>query len=96
LLIIILTVIGGDFNVVQDYTLGNPNLANINNPKSNEAVNQMKVDLDLQDPWRERNPNTWHNYRNQLSRLDYFWCQTVYWRKWTIFASNLATDLIIH
>jgi hypothetical protein len=36
----------------------------------------MKIDLDLHDPWRERNPNTcmyaWHNSRNQLSRLDYF------------------------
>jgi exonuclease III len=36
----------------------------------------MKIDLDLQDPWYERNPNTrmytWHNSRNQLSRLDYF------------------------
>jgi exonuclease III len=53
------------------------NLANRNNPKSNEAVNQMKIDLvlHLHDPWCERTNTrmyTWHNSRNQLSRLDYF------------------------
>lgn len=70
------TVIGGDFNVVQNYTIDIQNLKNRNNPNSNEAVNEMKMDLDLYDPWRDENPDTrmytWHNSRNQLSRLDYF------------------------
>ena len=68
-------IIGGDFNVVQNFTLDTRNIASLNNPKSQVAVESMKLDLDLHDPWREKNPNTqkftWHA-RNKLSRLDYW------------------------
>ena len=69
-------IIGGDFNVVQDYNLDTLNIKNKNNPKANSAVQEMKFELDLCDPWRLENPNsrmyTWHNSNNQQSRLDYF------------------------
>ena len=69
-------VIGGDFNVVQDYTLDNLNISNRNNQRSHEILTTMKDDFELYDPWRLQNPDTrmytWHNSRNQQSRLDYF------------------------
>ena len=69
-------IIGGDFNVVQDYALDTFNIQNKNNPKCHEVINSIKDDFDLQDPWRLQNPTTriytWHNSRKQQSRLDYF------------------------
>lgn len=69
-------VIGGYFNVVQNYHLDTSNLQNRNNPKSHEILCNIKNDLDLTDRWRTKNPNTriytWHNNRQQQSRLDYF------------------------
>lgn len=69
-------IIGGDFNVVQDFSKDTFNIKNRNNPKASEKVQEMKFDLDLCDPWRNTNPTlkqyTWHNSRNQQSRLDYF------------------------
>ena len=69
-------ILGGDFNVVQNYTLDTKNLNKLNNPNSNEKINKLKEDLDLHDYWRIQNPDsrifTWHNTRNQHSRLDYF------------------------
>lgn len=71
-----LTILGGDFNVVQDYSLDISNIRNQNNPKAHEKVNNMKEELDLYDPWRLQNPDTktftWNNSRQQQSRLDYF------------------------
>ncbi len=68
-------IIGGDFNVVQDYNLDTMNLSNKNNVRSHEQVLSMQSDLDLIDPWRVNNPSsnmfTWHS-RNKYSRLDYF------------------------
>ena len=69
-------IIGGDFNVVQDYTLDTLNVKKRNNPKSHDQLEIIKDELDLYDPWRSFNPTTrmytWHNTRNQHSRLDYF------------------------
>ncbi|MCG8432288.1 MAG: endonuclease/exonuclease/phosphatase family protein, partial [Candidatus Omnitrophica bacterium] len=69
-------ILGGDFNVVQDYTIDTSHITGKNNPKAQEAVLEMKHDLDLYDPWRTENPDkrmyTWHNSKNQQSRLDYF------------------------
>ena len=69
-------IIGGDFNVVQDYDIDTLNISNKQNTKSNECISKLKDDLDLYDPWRHYNENskiyTWHNSRNQHSRLDYF------------------------
>lgn len=69
-------ILGGDFNVVQDYTKDTLNLINRQNPKSHEAIKNLKNELDLYDPWRILNPETkmftWHNSVNKQSRLDYF------------------------
>jgi len=70
-------IIGGDFNVVQDYLKDTLNIRNRNNLKSNEKIKNMKNDLDLYDPWINfnefsRSLYTWHNSRNQHSRIDYF------------------------
>ena len=69
-------IVGGDYNVVQDYVLDTCNIQNRNNPNSHNSVSNLKTDLDLIDPWRKENPDeklfTWHNSRNKQSRLDYF------------------------
>ena len=69
-------ILGGDYNVVQNFSLDTNNIQNRNNPKSQEVINEIKEDLDLSDPWRVNNPDTrtytWHNSRHQQSRLDYF------------------------
>jgi exonuclease III len=69
-------ILGGDFNVVQNYLLDTLNIKNRNNPNSHERVLNLKQELDLLDPWREENPETriytWHNNQNKQSRLDYF------------------------
>ena len=69
-------IIGGDFNVVQDYDIDTLNILKKQNVKSNECINKLKYDLDLYDPWRQYNEfskvYTWHNSRNQHSILDYF------------------------
>ena len=73
-------IIGGDFNVVQDYTLDTLNIRNRNNPKAHEKIMKMKDELDIIDPWRDKNPNTklftWHNSNNKQSRIDYFLVST--------------------
>ena len=69
-------IIGGDYNVVQDYTIDINNLCNRNNPNSNKMIIEMKEEMELCDPWRLDNPDTrmytWHNTLNKQSRLDYF------------------------
>ena len=69
-------ILGGDFNVVQDYDLDTINLRSRQNPKSNESIADLKNELSLQDPWRVNNPETkmftWHNSSNRQSRLDYY------------------------
>lgn len=69
-------ILGGDYNVVQDFILDTLNIQKRNNPNSHESVLNLKRDLDLIDPWREENPQsrvyTWHNSQNKQSRLDYF------------------------
>ena len=69
-------IIGGDFNVVQDYTLDTLNIQTRNNPNAHDKVNDFKDEMDLHDPWRLKYPDTrmftWHNSQNKHSRLDYF------------------------
>ena len=73
-------ILGGDYNVVQDYTMDTLNIINHNNPNAHQKVIDLKSDLDLLDPWREQHPDskifTWHNSRNKQSRLDYFLIST--------------------
>ena len=72
-------IIGGDFNVVQDYELDTLNITGFNNPNAREKLLEMQQDLDLSDPWRVENPSkklfTWHA-RQKHSRLDYFLTST--------------------
>ena len=69
-------ILGGDYNVVQDYILDTINIRNRNNPNAHKSVINLRDELDLIDPWREENPDakvfTWHNSQNKQSRLDYF------------------------
>ena len=68
-------ITAGDFNVVQNYLKDTINMKGQNNKNAQEVVNGMKLDLDLCDPWRLRNPEsklcTWHS-KSKQSRIDYF------------------------
>jgi exonuclease III len=70
-------IMAGDWNVVQDYLLDTYNYKKDNNIKSHNSILELKVNLDLNDPWRILNPDrrqyTWR-LKNQTkqSRLDYF------------------------
>ena len=45
-------ILGGDFNLIQDDKLDLSNYKTINNPKSRDAVLQLKEKFNLSDPWR--------------------------------------------
>ena len=71
------TIIGGDWNLVQNFNLDYFNYKHYNNEKAQKQVNEMMIDLDLIDIWRELNPDlkrfTWRRSSPlQQSRLDYF------------------------
>ena len=57
-----LTIICGDWNIVQDFELDTYNYARVNNPQAKKRVNQMKNNLDLIDPWRESHMIEKKNY----------------------------------
>ena len=72
-----LTIICGDWNIVQDFELDTYNYARVNNPQAKKRVNQMKNNLDLIDPWRESHmiekKFTWRQPTPlKLARLDFF------------------------
>ena len=73
-------ILGGDYNVVQDYTMDTLNILNRNNPNAHQKVIDLKTELDMLDPWREQHPDskifTWHNSQNKQSRLDYYLVST--------------------
>ena len=46
----------GDWNLVLDSQLDCYNYKHINNPKAKEAVENMILELELTDVWREKNP----------------------------------------
>ena len=70
-------ILGGDFNLIQDDKLDLSNYKTINNPKSRDAVLQLKEKFNLNDPWRIQhdtlNQYTWfcHNPVKK-ARLDVF------------------------
>ena len=68
-------IMAGDFNVVQNYMKDTINIKGQNNKNAQKVVNDMKLDLDLCDPWRSMNPEsklcTWHS-KSKQSRIDYF------------------------
>ena len=70
-------IIGGDWNLVLDYTLDYYNYKHHNNIKAQEQVDNLMINLDLLDIWRELYPEmrryTWRrNTPLQQSRLDFF------------------------
>ena len=67
----------GDWNLVLDPSLDYENYKHVNNPKSKEVVENMMIQLDLTDIWRENNPEcrrfTWRKTSPlKQSRLDFF------------------------
>ena len=70
-------IIGGDWNLVLDFTLDYYNYKHFNNAKAQEQVENLMINLDLLDIWREIHPEmrryTWRrNTPLQQSRLDFF------------------------
>jgi len=70
-------IIGGDWNLVIDFSLDYDNYKHYNNPKAQEQVHKMIQNLDLNDIWRDINPErrryTWRRSNPvQQSRLDFF------------------------
>lgn len=70
-------IMGGDWNLVLDFDLDYYNYKHNNNAKAQEKVEQIMIDLDLTDIWRDLNPElkrfTWRrNNPIQQSRLDFF------------------------
>ena len=70
-------IIGGDWNLVLDYTLDYYNYKYHNNIKAQEQVDNLMINLDLLDIWRELYPEmrryTWRrNTPLQQSRHDFF------------------------
>ena len=70
-------VMGGDFNLVLDPNLDYYNYKHVNNPNAANKVENMILDLDITDIWRDLNPEirryTWRRPNPlQQSRLDFF------------------------
>ena len=70
-------IIGGDWNLVLDFTLDYYNYKHFNNAKAQEQVENLMINFDLLDIWREIHPEmrryTWRrNTPLQQSRLDFF------------------------
>ena len=70
-------IIGEDWNLVLDFTLDYYNCKHFNNAKAQEQVENLMINLDLLDIWREIHPEmrryTWRrNTPLQQSRLDFF------------------------
>ena len=70
-------IMGGDWNLVLDFDLDYFNYKHNNNTKAQEVVEQIMIDQDLTDIWRDLNPElrrfTWRrNNPIQQSRLDFF------------------------
>ena len=70
-------IIGGDFNIAQNQYLDTCNYCHINNPRAKECLLNIKVDLNLVDPFREMNEFekrfTWRKSNPvKQARLDFF------------------------
>ena len=69
-------IIGGDWNVVQDFNFDTDNYLHKNNLKSHDKVLEISSYLDLIGVWRKMNTEerrfTWHGPSRKQSRLDYF------------------------
>ena len=70
-------IIAGDWNLVLDPDKDYCNYRHVNNPKAREQVEDMIIDLELTDIYRDLNPDirryTWRRQTPlQQSRLDFF------------------------
>ena len=66
----------GDWNAVLDYRKDCKNYKANNNPKMNKAIHELMAYFNLEDVWRNQNPNnpiySWFGPNNKMGRLDYF------------------------
>lgn len=66
----------GDWNIVQNYSIDTKNYKQENNTRAQAKLSDIMSVLDLNDIWRQRNPDvrhfTWRGPHGKLSRLDYF------------------------
>lgn len=69
-------IVGGDWNVPQNYAMDTINYVNKNNPKSQEKIHHMMEELDLVDTFRELHQDikrfSWRGPNKKHARLDYF------------------------
>ncbi len=69
-------IIGGDWNVVQNFEKDTYKYSKLNNPKAQEKISEMENALGIVDIWRARNMDekkyTWRGPNSKMSRLDYF------------------------
>ena len=69
-------IIGGDFNVVQNYDLDTYKYKTKNNTRAQKRLAEIVQGIGYIDIWREMNPNrklfTWKGSQSKRSRLDYF------------------------
>ena len=70
----------GDWNVVMDYEKDNLNYKHKNNPNAQKHIQEIMINLNLVDIWREKHENqrryTWIGPHNKQGRLDYFLIST--------------------
>ena len=70
----------GDWNVVMDYEKDNLNYRHKNNPNAQKHIQEIMINLNLIDIWREKHENqrryTWIGPHNKQGRLDYFLIST--------------------
>ena len=70
----------GDWNVVIDYEKDNLNYRLKNNPNAQKHIQEIMINLNLIDIWREKHENqrsyTWIGPHNKQGRLEYFLVST--------------------
>ena len=70
-------IIGGDWNMIQDFNLDTYNYEKWNNKKASTKLEDRKTEYDLVDIWRIKNINTkrfswWKKTPRKAGRLDFF------------------------
>ena len=69
-------IVGGDWNLPQNYDMDTLNYLHKNNPKAQKKVNEMMSEIDLVDVYRELYPEkkrfSWRGPNKKQARLDYF------------------------
>ena len=70
-------IIGGVWNMIQDFNLDTYNYEKWNNKKASEHLGKKKTEFELVDIWRIKNTKTkrfswWKNTPRKAGRLDYF------------------------